>query len=120
LGTFIRYLRHEQTRLSDYAQGRQAPSVSFHPLLLSTSQGYCVNLLRVRKSGIFSRHQHTGPVCATTLKGLWHYLERDLGAEEGGFSFESLGETHTLEVPDGCVEMVTTFHVAGAYVYVDP
>ncbi|KAK3176237.1 hypothetical protein OEA41_007560 [Lepraria neglecta] len=40
----------------------QAPSVSFRPLLLSTSQGYFVNLLRVRKSGILSRHQHTGPV----------------------------------------------------------
>jgi len=43
-----------------------------------------------------------------------------LGAEGGGFSFEPLGETHTLEVPDGCVETVTMFHVAGAYVYVDP
>ena len=47
----------------------QAPSVSIRPLLLSTSQAYFVNLLRVRKSGILSRHQQIGPVCATTLKG---------------------------------------------------
>ena len=79
-----------------------------------------MNLLRVSKSGILSRHQHTGPVCATTLKGRWHYLEHDWWAEEGGFSFEPPGETHTLEVPEGCEEMVTLFHVTGAYVYVDP
>lgn len=98
----------------------QAPDVSFRPLLMSTSQGYFVNLLRVRRSGILSRHQHTGPVMATTLKGRWHYLEHDWWAEEGGFSFEPPGETHTLEVPEGVDEMVTLFFVTGAYVYVDP
>lgn len=98
----------------------QAPDVWFRPLLLSTSQGYFVNILRVRKSGILSRHQHTGPVCATTLKGRWHYLEHDWWAEEGGFSFEPPGETHTLEVPEGVDEMCTLFHVTGAYIYCDP
>lgn len=29
-------------------------------------------------------------------------------------------ETHTHEVPEGCEEMCTLFHVTGAYVYVDP
>ena len=33
---------------------------------------------------------------------------------------EPPGETHTLVVPDGVDEMVTLFHVTGAYVYVDP
>ena len=33
---------------------------------------------------------------------------------------EPPGETHTLEVPDSVDEMVTIFHVTGAYVYVDP
>ncbi len=33
---------------------------------------------------------------------------------------EPPGETHTLEVPEGVEEMVTLFHVTGAYVYVDP
>jgi 2,4'-dihydroxyacetophenone dioxygenase len=55
----------------------QAPSVSFRPLLFNTSQGYFVNILRVKRSGILSRHQHTGPIRATTLKGRWHYLEHD-------------------------------------------
>ena len=98
----------------------QAEDVSFRPLLLSVSQGYFVNLLRVRKTGILSRHRHAGPVHAVTLKGRWHYLEHEWWAEEGGYSFEPSGDIHTLEVPDGVEEMVTLFHVTGAYIYVDP
>ena len=98
----------------------QAKDVSFRPLLLSVSQGYFVNLLRVRKTGILSRHRHAGPVHAMTLKGRWHYLEHEWWAEQGGYSFEPPGEIHTLEVPDGVEEMVTLFHVTGAYIYVDP
>lgn len=30
------------------------------------------------------------------------------------------GETHTLVVPDGVGEMITLFHVTGAYAYVEP
>lgn len=47
----------------------QASDVSFRPLLLLMSQGHFVNLLRVRKTGILSRHRHAGPVHAMTLKG---------------------------------------------------
>jgi 2,4'-dihydroxyacetophenone dioxygenase len=97
----------------------QAPGVDFRPLLFSVSQGYFVNVLRVRRSGILSRHRHTGPVHATTLRGRWHYLEHDWWAEEGSYAFEPPGDIHTLEVPDGVVEMRTLFHVTGAYVYVD-
>lgn len=98
----------------------QAPGISFLPLLFSVSQGYFVNLLRVTRSGILSRHRHTGPVHAFTLKGRWHYLEHDWWAEQGGYSYEPSGDVHTLEVPDGVEEMVAVFHVTGAYVYVDP
>jgi 2,4'-dihydroxyacetophenone dioxygenase len=98
----------------------QAEDVTFRPLLLSVSQGYFVNILRVRRSGILSRHRHAGPVHALTLRGRWHYLEHDWWAEAGGYSFEPPGETHTLEVPDGVEEMTTLFHVTGAYIYVDP
>ena len=98
----------------------QAEDVSFRPLLLSVSQGYFVNLLRVRKTGILSRHRHAGPVHAMTLKGRWHYLEHEWWAEQGSYSFEPPGDIHTLEVPDGVEEMVTLFHVTGAYIYVDP
>ena len=97
----------------------QAPGVTFRPLLLSVSAGYFVNLLKVRKSGILSRHRHTGAVSATVLKGRWHYLEHNWWAEQGSFIFEPPGEIHTLEVPDGIDEMITLFHVTGAYVYVD-
>jgi hypothetical protein len=98
----------------------QAPGISFLPLLFSVSQGYFVNLLRVTRSGILSRHRHTGPVHAFTLKGRWHYLEHDWWAEQGGYSYEPSGDVHTLEVPEGVEEMVAVFHVTGAYVYVDP
>ena len=98
----------------------QAPGISFLPLLFSVSQGYFVNLLRVTRSGILSRHRHTGPVHAFTLRGRWHYLEHDWWAEQGGYSYEPSGDVHTLEVPEGVEEMVAVFHVTGAYVYVDP
>ena len=98
----------------------QAPDVSFRPLLLSASQGYFVNILRVKRSGVLSRHRHAGPVHALTLRGRWHYLEHDWWAEEGGYSYEPPGDIHTLEVPDGVEEMITLFHVTGGYVYVDP
>ena len=98
----------------------QAENVSFKPLLLSVSEGYFVNLLWVRKSGVLSRHRHSGPVHAVTLLGRWHYLEHDWVAEQGGYSFEPPGETHTLVVPDDVEEMVTLFHVTGAYIYVEP
>lgn len=98
----------------------QGHEVAFRPLLFSVSQGYFVNLLRVRKSGILSRHRHAGPVHALVLRGRWHYLEHDWYAECGGYAFEPPGETHTLEVPADVAEMITLFHVTGTYVYVDP
>lgn len=97
----------------------QAPNVWFRPVLLSVSQGYFVNLLRVRKSGILSRHRHAGPVHATVIKGRWHYLEHPWWAEEGGYAYEPPGDIHTLEVPADVSEMITLFHVTGAYIYVD-
>ena len=98
----------------------QAPGVWFRPLVLSTSQGYYVNLLRVRNTGVLSRHRHAGPVHAFTLRGRWRYLEHAWEAVPGSYAFEPPGETHTLVVPEGVAEMVTLFHVTGGYVYVDP
>lgn len=98
----------------------QSDQVSFKPLVLNVSQGYYVNLLRVRKAGVLSRHRHTGPVHAITLRGRWRYLEHDWTACAGDYAFEPPGETHTLVVPDDVDEMVTLFHVTGGYTYVDP
>ncbi|KAK5447793.1 hypothetical protein LTS15_009292 [Exophiala xenobiotica] len=39
---------------------------------------------------------------------------------EGSYAFEPPGDIHTLEVPEGVEEMITMFHVTGAYMYVDP
>lgn len=99
---------------------RQADGVDFKPLVFSASQGYFVNLLRVRRSGVLSRHRHAGPVHAFVLRGTWHYLEHDWAAEAGDYVCEPPGEVHTLVVPEQAGEMITLFHVTGGYVYVDP
>ncbi|MFT3972158.1 MAG: 2,4'-dihydroxyacetophenone dioxygenase family protein [Amaricoccus sp.] len=98
----------------------QAEGVWFRPLVLNVSQGYYVNLLRVRRAGVLSRHRHAGPVHAFTLRGRWHYLEHDWEAVPGSYAFEPPGETHTLVVPDDVDDTITLFHVTGGYVYVDP
>jgi 2,4'-dihydroxyacetophenone dioxygenase len=98
----------------------QSPDVAFRPLILNVSQGYYINILRVRASGVLSRHRHGGPVHALTLRGRWRYLEHDWVASAGDYAFEPAGETHTLVVPDDVQEMATLFYVTGSYTYVDP
>ena len=98
----------------------QMENVWFRPLCLSASQGYWVNLLRVRKSGVLSRHRHPAPVHGHVLRGRWHYLEHDWTAQAGSYVYEPPGETHTLVVPDDVAEMITLFHITGVMIYVDP
>jgi hypothetical protein len=98
----------------------QTDSVSFRPLCFCVSSGYYVNLLRVRGSGLLSRHRHPGPVHGHVLKGRWKYLEHDWEAVEGSYVFEPPGEVHTLVVPEGVDEMITLFHVTGSLLYCDP
>jgi len=97
----------------------QTDCVSFRPLCLCVSGGYYVNLLRVRGSGLLSRHRHPGPVHGHVLKGRWRYLEHDWEASEGSYIFEPPGEIHTLVVPEGVDEMITLFHVTGSLLYCD-
>ena len=97
----------------------QAENVWFRPLLLNTVNGEWVNLLRVRKSGVLSRHRHPAPVHGYVLKGSWRYLEHDWIAHEGMYVFEPPGEIHTLVVDEGVEEMITLFHVSGALIYID-
>jgi 2,4'-dihydroxyacetophenone dioxygenase len=98
----------------------QMESVWFRPLCLNASQGYWVNLLRVRKSGVLTRHRHPAPVHGLVLRGTWHYLEHPWMAKEGSYVFEPPGETHTLVVPGDVPEMITLFHISGCMIYVDP
>jgi quercetin dioxygenase-like cupin family protein len=97
----------------------QAPDVWFRPLMLNTVTGGWFNLLRVRKSGVLSRHRHPMAVFGYVIKGQWRYLEHDWVAEEGGFVYEPPGEVHTLIVDEGVPEMITLFNVNGAMIYVD-
>jgi hypothetical protein len=96
----------------------QAPNIWFRPLFLDTVGGGWFNLLRVRRSGVLSRHRHPAPVYGYVIKGHWHYLEHDFVASPGKFLFEPPGETHTLVV-DSDDEMITMFNVNGAMIYVD-
>ncbi|MFZ4534534.1 MAG: 2,4'-dihydroxyacetophenone dioxygenase family protein [Alsobacter sp.] len=98
----------------------QAENVSFRPLCLSASRGYWHTILRVRKSGVLSRHRHPMPVHGFVLRGRWRYLEHDWVATEGAYVYEAPGETHTLVVDDDVDEMMTMFQVNGAMIYVDP
>ena len=96
----------------------QAENVWFRPLMFDTTGGSWVNLLRVRRSGVLSRHRHPAPVHGYVIKGTWRYLEHDWVAREGDYVFEPPGEVHTLVVDDDA-EMITLFHVFGALVYYD-
>ncbi len=98
----------------------QAPDVWFRPLCLNRSTGYWVNLLKVRKAGVLSRHRHPNPVHGFVIKGRWKYLEHDWVAETGSYVYEPPGETHTLVVPENVEEMITLFQVNGIMYYVDP
>ncbi|MSU88493.1 cupin [Rhodobacteraceae bacterium 2CG4] len=98
----------------------QAENVFFRPLCLNASQGYWVNILKVQRSGVLSRHRHPNPVHGFVLKGRWRYLEHDWVATEGGYVYEPPGETHTLVVPEDVDEMMTLFQVNGVMYYVDP
>jgi 2,4'-dihydroxyacetophenone dioxygenase len=97
----------------------QAPDVWFRPLLLNTVNGGWCNLLRVRRSGVLSRHRHPMLVVGYVIKGRWRYLEHEWVAEKGSFVYEPPGETHTLVVPEDCAEMITFFNISGAMIYLD-
>jgi 2,4'-dihydroxyacetophenone dioxygenase len=100
----------------------QAENVWFRPLLLNTVTGSWCNLLRVRKSGVLSRHIHPSVVVGYVIRGSWRYLEHDWVASEGSFVYEPPGEIHTLVVDEasgGATEMITFFNISGAMVYVD-
>jgi quercetin dioxygenase-like cupin family protein len=97
----------------------QAENVWFRPLLLNTVSGGWCNLLRVRKSGVLSRHRHPMIVTGYVVKGSWRYLEHDWVATEGSFVYEPPGEVHTLVVDPGVPEMITFFNISGAMIYLD-
>lgn len=89
------------------------------PLCLNVTEGYYVHMLWVKRPGLINRHRHTGQVHVLTLKGHWHYPEKDWAAGPGTYVFEPPGETHTLIVPEGGADMMFMAQVRGALQYVD-
>lgn len=99
----------------------QADNVWFRPLLLNTVTGSWCNLLRVRRSGVLSRHIHPSWVTGYVIEGAWRYLEHDWVAKAGSFVYEPPGEIHTLVVDEAAdaPQMITLFNIHGAMVYLD-
>lgn len=97
----------------------QTEHTSFRPLCLNVTENYWVNVLRVRKHGVISRHRHPKAVHGYVLKGNWHYLESDWKAAPGSYVYEPPGVVHTLIVPDHVDEMITLFQVNGELEYLD-
>jgi len=97
----------------------QTTNIWFRPLLFNTSEGYWINLLRVKKTGVLNRHLHPAPVFGLVLRGSWRYLEHDWTAHEGDFVYEPPGEVHTLVVEEGVDQMITLFQVHGTLIYMD-
>ena len=64
----------------------QAEGAAFRPLNFKLSGGDFVNLLRVRRSGVISRHSHGGAVHAFTLRGQCHYLAHAWIATTGSYT----------------------------------
>ena len=123
LSTAMRGLQHEIVANAIPSDERvwvpQADNVWFRPLMLNTVSGGWCNLLRVRRSGVLSRHRHPMLVVGYVIKGRWFYREHDWVANEGDFVYEPPGEVHTLEVPADCSEMITFFNISGAMIYLD-
>ena len=97
----------------------QAEGVWFRPLMLNTRQGQWCNLLRVRRSGVLSRHLHPNPVHGYVIKGRWHYLEHDWVAETGSYVFEPPGEIHTLTGARGLPGDDHLLQHPGCMIYLD-
>ena len=65
-----------------------------------------MNLLRVRRAGVLSRHRHPAPVHGYVIKSSWRYLEHVWVAREG--IIEALGDLGLLEIGFACVVMTSS------------
>lgn len=93
-------------------------NVWWRPLMFDIAAGNHVELTKVTRRGVVSRHLHPNPVHGFTLRGSWRYLEHDWVARSGTYIFEPPGVIHTL-VTDSDEEMLAVFHVDGAILYLD-
>lgn len=87
------------------------------PLLFDTTAGMWVNITRIRKEGMISRHAHPSPVHGLVLQGSWYYAERDWVATEGTYVYEPPGDVHTLM--GTAEESYTLFIIHGTLVELD-
>lgn len=91
--------------------------VWMRPLLFDTVAGAWVNVVKIEREGLISRHAHPCPVHAYVLAGQWRYLERDWLAKAGDYLLEPPGDIHTLFGLPGGSE--TLFWIGGALIELD-
>ena len=93
------------------------PGVWLRPLMFDTVRGAWTNVVRLRTTGIISRHAHPAPVHGYVLKGQWRYAERDWTASAGSYVFEPPGDVHTLIADPG--ESLTLFWITAGLLELD-
>lgn len=91
------------------------PGVWLRPLMFDTLRGAWTNVVRLRTTGVISRHAHPAPVHGYVIKGQWHYAERDWHASPGSYVFEPPGDVHTLVADPG--ESLTLFWIGNCPVH---
>ncbi|GAA3963245.1 hypothetical protein GCM10023085_52350 [Actinomadura viridis] len=96
-------------------------NVWFKPLRISLETGSWVNLLKVARGGVVSRHRHLAEVEGWVVQGRWHYLEHDWQAVPGSYVYEPPGDVHTLvsDSTDETEPMLTLFKIHGPIEYMD-
>ncbi|CPI09520.1 2%2C4'-dihydroxyacetophenone dioxygenase [Bordetella pertussis] len=75
-----------------------APGAWFYPMAFDVRNGVWHSVFRVAPGAQLPTHYHLGRVVGCTLRGRWHYRERDWEHRPGSYLLEVPGASHTFEV----------------------
>lgn len=77
-----------------------APGAEVQLVHVDLKQGLWIARNRFQPGSAITKHYHTGPVYAVTLRGKWYYAEYpDEVNTAGSYLFEPAGSVHTLTIP---------------------
>lgn len=110
--------RHMDREDDRYWVPNETPGVALFPFLFDLTHSAWHMVLRAAPGTVMPRHYHTSRVIVHTLKGRWHYIERDWVQEPGSYLLETPGDVHTFAVVGD--EPVELFIInEGANIFVD-
>lgn len=75
-----------------------APGAWFYPMAFDVRNGVWHSVFRVAPGAQLPTHYHLGRVVGCTLRGRWHYRERDWEHRPGSYLLEVPGDSRTFEV----------------------